>query len=96
MLLIGGGSRSPWWAQLIADTHNLPIVTHLGGEAGGALGAARLGWLATGGAEAEVCKKPDIQHRHIPDAVRHQQLMPRLSQFRLLYQQQVLARKTLN
>ena len=94
--LIGGGSRSPWWAQLIADTLNLPIVTHLGGEAGGALGAARLGWLATGGAEAEVCKKPDIQHRYIPDAVRHQQLMPRLSQFRLLYQQQVLARKTLN
>lgn len=91
--LIGGGSRSPWWAQLIADALNLPIVTHLGGEAGGALGAARLGWLATGGKEAVVCQKPPIQQRFLPDAVRHQQLQPRLTQFRLYYQQQVVARK---
>ena len=70
-------------------------MTHIGGEAGGALGAARLGWLATGGPEAEVCKKPDILHRYIPDAVRHQQLMPRLKHFRLLYQQQVAARTQL-
>lgn len=91
--LIGGGSRSPWWAQLIADALNLPIVTHLGGEAGGALGAARLGWLATGGKETDVCQKPPVQQRFLPDAVRHQQLQPRLARFRLYYQQQVTARK---
>jgi xylulokinase len=33
---------------LIADVLNIPIITHEGGEAGGALGAARLAWLVTG------------------------------------------------
>ena len=41
--LVGGGSRSAFWAQLIADVLNVEIVVHTGSEAGGALGAARLG-----------------------------------------------------
>ncbi|QKJ87216.1 xylulokinase [Paramixta manurensis] len=86
--LIGGGARSPWWAQLLADVLNLPVVTHRGGEAGGALGAARLGWLAVGGDVQTVCRKPAVLHRYLPDAARHQQLQPRLRQFRQLYQQQ--------
>lgn len=90
--LIGGGARSPWWAQLMADVLNLPIVTHQGGEAGGALGAARLGWLADGGDEAEVCQKPPELKRYLPDADRHQSLQKRLALFRLLYQQQRDAR----
>ncbi|WP_457292069.1 FGGY-family carbohydrate kinase, partial [Pseudomonas azotoformans] len=51
--LVGGGARSDRWAQLVSDALDLPIVTHTGGEAGGALGAARLGWLAAGGDFAE-------------------------------------------
>lgn len=90
--LIGGGARSPWWAQLIADVLNMPIVTHQGGEAGGALGAARLGWLAVGGDEAEVCQKPPVLQRYLPDAGRHHLLQKRLAWFRLLYQQQLEAR----
>lgn len=86
--LTGGGARSPWWAQLIADVLNLTVVTHRGGEAGGALGAARLGWLAAGGDEQQVCQKPALLQRYLPDASRHQQLLPRLQQFRELYQQQ--------
>ncbi|KOC89239.1 xylulokinase [Winslowiella iniecta] len=86
--LIGGGARSPWWAQLMADVLNLTIITHRGGEAGGALGAARLGWLAVGGDEQQVCQKPAELERYLPDASRHQQLQPRLQQFRQLYQQQ--------
>ena len=92
--LIGGGARSPWWAQLMADVLNLPIVTHEGGEAGGALGAARLGWLADGGEEAEVCQKPPVLKRYLPDAGRHHSLQKRLARFRLLYQQQLEARAT--
>ncbi len=91
--LIGGGARSSWWAQLLADVLNLTIVTHRGGEAGGALGAARLGWLAAGGDEHRVCRKPDILQRYLPDATRHQQRQPRLQQFRRLYQQQCELRK---
>ncbi|WP_034914917.1 MULTISPECIES: xylulokinase [Erwinia] len=90
--LIGGGARSPWWAQLMADVLNLPVVTHKGGEAGGALGAARLGWLADGGDEAQVCRKPAELKRYLPDAGRHAVLEKRLDYFRLLYQQQREAR----
>ncbi|WLS76974.1 xylulokinase [Erwinia pyri] len=90
--LIGGGARSPWWAQLMADVLNISIVTHQGGEAGGALGAARLGWLADGGDEAEVCQKPPVLRRYLPDAGRHHSLQRRLAWFRLLYQQQREAR----
>jgi len=84
--LVGGGSRSPLWAQLIADALNVEIVVHAGSQAGGALGAARLGWLAAGGDEAQVCSRPEITARHQPDAERHRQLQPRLERFRQIYQ----------
>jgi len=90
--LTGGGARSAFWAQLIADTLDLPIVTHQGGETGGALGAARLGWLADGGEPQQVCQKPAVLKRYLPDATRHHQLQRRLDYFRLLYQQQREAR----
>lgn len=93
--LIGGGARSLWWGQLMADTLNLPIVTHSGGEAGGALGAARLGWLAAGGDELRVCTKPPIDQRFIPDINRQDALFSRLERFRLLYQQQKQLRQSL-
>jgi xylulokinase len=84
--LVGGGSRSPYWAQLIADALNVEIVVHAGSEAGGALGAARLGWLATGGAVETICTKPQIAARFAPDTQRHARLAPRLARFRDLYQ----------
>jgi xylulokinase len=83
--LVGGGSRSAWWAQLIADALNVEIVVHAGSEAGGALGAARLGWLAVGGAVDTVCTRPAIAARFAPDPERHARLAPRLARFRDLY-----------
>lgn len=83
--LIGGGARSPYWAQLIADLLQTPILTHGGGEAGAALGAARLGWLADGGRAAEVLSKPEVRARYQPDAARHKLLLPRFERFRELY-----------
>ena len=66
--LVGGGARSALWAQLLSSTLNLPLHTHTGGKAGGALGAARLAWLADLGqhgvaaadAEAAVCRTPPL------------------------------------
>jgi len=84
--LVGGGSRSPYWAQLIADALNVEIVVHAGSEAGGALGAARLGWLASGGSVEDVCTRPDITARFAPSSERHARLAPRLARFRDLYQ----------
>jgi xylulokinase len=84
--LVGGGSRSPDWAQLIADALNVEIVVHAGSEAGGALGAARLGWLAAGGRVEDVCPRPPIAARFAPAPERHARLAPRLARFHDLYQ----------
>jgi len=83
--LVGGGSRSRFWAQLIADALQVEIVLHTCSEAGGALGAARLGWLATGGSVEAVCTRPPVAARFAPDPERHARLAPRLARFRDLY-----------
>jgi xylulokinase len=85
--LVGGGARSALWAQLIADALDVEIVRHAGGEAGGALGAARLAWLAAGGDEASVCTPPAVADRHAPRAEHHAALRPRLARWRATYQQ---------
>ncbi|WP_279028503.1 xylulokinase [Gibbsiella quercinecans] len=90
--LIGGGARSETWAQLMADVLDLPIITHQGGDAGGALGAARLGWLAQGGELQQVCCKPPIARRFTPERARQPLLAERLATYRRLYQQQVALR----
>ncbi|NIG20470.1 xylulokinase [Pantoea sp. Al-1710] len=92
--LTGGGARSTLWAQLIADVLQLPIVTHPA-SASGALGAARLAWLADGGLEHEVCLKPAIQARYQPDVTRGAVLQQRLRLFRELYIQQQQVRSLL-
>lgn len=92
--LTGGGARSALWAQLLADVLQLPIVTHPA-SASGALGAARLAWLADGGAEHEVCLKPAVQARYQPDATRGDWLQQRRRLFRTLYIQQQQVRSLL-
>lgn len=83
--LLGGGARSPYWAQLLADILKLDIVTRKGGETGGALGAARLAALADGKDEAAVCTKPDTGRVYRPDAANAGYLAQRYAQFRRLY-----------
>ncbi|APV52252.1 xylulokinase [Betaproteobacteria bacterium GR16-43] len=46
--LIGGGARSPLWAQLMADVLNIPLHQVAESEIGCAFGAARLARLAAG------------------------------------------------
>ncbi|MFL9924628.1 xylulokinase [Herbaspirillum lusitanum] len=83
--LVGGGARSTYWAQLLADVLRVRIVTHVGSEAGGALGAARLAWLAAGGQEQEVCSKPPRLTVYEPNATRHAALQIRLQRYRDAY-----------
>ncbi|MGH9763371.1 MAG: xylulokinase, partial [Blastocatellia bacterium] len=84
--LVGGGARSPFWAQLHATTMGLPIRMLAGGEAGGALGAARLAWLADGGSESDVCKAPATTNVFEPDFKLRYSLEARYERFRRLYQ----------
>jgi xylulokinase len=85
LALVGGGARSPFWAQLHADVLGLEVRTLDGGEAGGALGAARLAWLADGGDEAEVCRPPALRQRYEPRPARTDALAARHERFRGLY-----------
>ncbi|MDV2114145.1 xylulokinase, partial [Burkholderia pseudomallei] len=47
--------------------------------------AARLGWLAVGGAPRDVLAKPPLRDEFAPDAARHAALRARLDAFRALY-----------
>ncbi len=85
-MLVGGGARSAYWGQMIADVTGLTIDLAIGAEAGAALGAARLGMLAAGvGDEAQICSRPPIQRQFVPDAARAAVHAPRLKRFRALY-----------
>lgn len=83
--LVGGGARSALWARLIASALGVPLVTHDGGESGGALGAARLAWLCIGGAVDEVCIAPPVRERFLPDAAQAAAAAPRYARFCQLY-----------
>jgi xylulokinase len=84
--LVGGGSRSAPWAQVLADTLGRRLDRRSGAEVGAALGAARLGRLArTRESIAEVCTAPPITDSFEPDAKHGETLAARHEQFQRLY-----------
>jgi len=83
--MLGGGARSAYWAQLVANAFNTPTRQHGGGETGAALGAARLGWLAAGGNPRDVLTKPPFVAEYEPNAASHAALRERLETYRSLY-----------
>jgi xylulokinase len=78
---VGGGSRSSWWLQLLSSALNLPLTQHASGDAGGALGAARLAWLACGGSTHDVCLPTDVSLHVMPHAQEHAALQTRYEAF---------------
>ncbi len=82
---VGGGARSPYWGRLLATLLERPLTKREGGEAGGALGAARLAWLADGGDLAQVCAKQPVVETYAPQPERRDALMARYARFRGLY-----------
>lgn len=59
--LIGGGAKSALWTRMIAAATGFTVARMRGGEAGPALGAARLARMAATGERAEaVCQPPEI------------------------------------
>jgi len=69
--LVGGGSRSRLWAQILADQLEVPVPRVEEGAVGAAHGAARLGRLAaTGEDPATVCRRPRRLESFLPDAAR--------------------------
>jgi xylulokinase len=68
-MLVGGGSRSRFWAQIIADVtaNSLDLVE--GGEHGAAAGAARLSMLAAGFSMDAVCTPLQIREKVTPGMI---------------------------
>src|SRR5207249_3746256 len=82
--LVGGGSRSSYWAQLLATVLEKPLVLRAGANVSAALGAARLAWLADGGSEPEICSVAPVQRRFGPDAALASRIRERYARYRAL------------
>jgi xylulokinase len=84
--LVGGGSQSPFWAQLTANATgtrlHVPGLAHLGA----AFGAARLALLgASSASTADVCAAPTTLRVYIPDPRAQDILRTRYERYRGLY-----------
>lgn len=89
--LIGGGARSPFWRQLLADISGVAMEYRTGGDVGPALGAARLARMSRypGVSPAELLPVLPLESRYMPRAERHDFYRQRQALFRALYQQTV-------
>lgn len=87
--LIGGGARSAYWRQMLADISGLQLDYRTGGDVGPALGAARLAQLAVHD-EADrpgLLKPLPLEQAHRPDDRRVAHYAPQRETFRQIYQQ---------
>jgi len=87
--LIGGGAKSPYWRQLLADVIGKPISYREGGEVGPALGAARLAQIAMNPATpiADICPVPPLIERYQPNPNLIGYYQQRRQKFSQLYRQ---------
>ncbi|WP_243368801.1 xylulokinase [Microvirga solisilvae] len=84
--LIGGGSRSRFWAQIFANVLDIPLIRYQGSDKGPAFGAARLARLAaTGEAPETICTPPAVLERIAPEPRSVELYAPRIEAFRRLY-----------
>lgn len=71
--LIGGGARSEYWRQLLADITGKTLDYRQDGNVGPALGAARLAQLAVNPVHSSrvILSQPKLEKRHTPNLERH-------------------------
>lgn len=87
--LIGGGARSAYWRQMLADISGQVLQYRTGGDVGPALGAARLAQMAVQPGVPLTALLPPLplEQEHRPDAARHARYQARRRIFAALYQQ---------
>lgn len=69
VIAVGGGSRSALWLKTIATALDIEVDVPADGDFGAAFGAARLGLIASTGADADaVCTTPAIARTIGPEA----------------------------
>lgn len=85
--VIGGGSRSLYWGEILASAMNKKLVYRKGADRGPAYGAARLAMLMIAGEQSgAILAQPDVSDIVEPDAEMSAQLAPRYQKFQTLYQ----------
>lgn len=89
LMLVGGGARSSSWARMLASILGVTLQQRHGAEAGAALGAARLGALASGAAFSEVfgASMSSLAHSRCfePECAEQARFESRFDRFRSLY-----------
>ncbi|MGK9419129.1 xylulokinase [Pseudomonas cedrina] len=90
--LVGGGARSEYWAQLLANILQREIFTLQGSELSACVGAAKLGFLAIGEGDALLQEGMPVRARYMPDVAQQSVLQARYRKFRGL----LVAAKTLH
>lgn len=85
-LAAGGGSRSRYWLEAIATALQMPVDIPAEGDFGAAFGAARLGLIASEGADPlSVCTPPAIAATIDPDRALEAPYAEAYLRFRALY-----------
>jgi len=79
--LVGGGARSEYWAQLLANILDREVYTLQGSELSACIGAARLGFIAAGQSIETKAGLP-VKARYRPNTSVHAALQARYAKFR--------------
>lgn len=88
IILIGGGAKSHYWRQMLADVLGCKIIYCVGSEVGPALGAARLALIAMQSEQSieDICPVPEVQQVHTPNPECNKIYQQRRQRFQSLYQ----------
>lgn len=79
--LVGGGARSEYWAQLLANILQREIFTLQGSELSACIGAAKLGFMAIGQGEDLLAAGMPVKARYKPDTTHQPMLEARYRKF---------------
>lgn len=79
--LVGGGARSEYWAQLLANILQREVFTLHGSELSACIGAAKLGFMAIGQGEPLLVAGMSVKARYKPDSALEVNLHARYSMF---------------
>ncbi len=86
--LIGGGAKSAYWRQLLADITGKTFEYRIGGDVGPALGAAKLAQIALNPQQdiAQFCQPLELESVYQPNIQRFEQYQEKREKFAEIYQ----------
>lgn len=87
--LIGGGAKSAYWRQLLADISGKTFEYRTGGDVGPALGAAKLAQIALNPNQdiASLCQPLPLEQVYQPNPTRYAEYQEKRQYFVAIYQQ---------